>query len=73
MATGSCPECEGDIRFIGPPRKGHAVTCPTCGAYLKVVSESPIELDWSNGDLEGYLDASDDDEDEDEDDGSDFD
>lgn len=73
MATGSCPECEGDISFIGPPRKGHDVTCPTCGAYLKVVRESPIELDWSNGNLEGYLDASDDDEDEDEDDGSDFD
>jgi len=73
MARGSCPECNGDISFDGPPRKGHEVTCPTCGAYLKVVSGSPIELDWSNGNLEDNIENSFDDEDEEEDDDSDFD
>ncbi len=73
MARGYCPECDGEISFDGPPRKGHEVTCPTCGASLKVVSESPIELDWANGDLEEPADVSYDDEDEDDDDDTDFD
>ena len=73
MANGYCPECDGEISFDGPPRKGHKVTCPTCSAELMVVRAAPIELDWADGDWEDTADESFDDEEEDEDDDTDFD
>lgn len=67
MPKGYCPECDAEIRFDGSPRKGHEVTCHKCGAFLKVSSESPIELDWADEDLddEDWEDFDDDDEDDD--------
>lgn len=50
MTTGNCPECDGSITLGSSLRKGLMVTCPNCGAYLKVISESPIELDWADDD-----------------------
>ncbi|MBN2556245.1 MAG: hypothetical protein JXA97_09945 [Anaerolineales bacterium] len=47
MPESFCPECEGKIRLSASPSKGDNVTCPACGAYLQVVSTSPIELDWA--------------------------
>jgi uncharacterized paraquat-inducible protein A len=62
MPTGHCPECDGAINLGSSLRKGLQVTCPKCGAFLKVISESPIELDWADDDWD------DDDDDEYEDD-----
>jgi lysine biosynthesis protein LysW len=50
MTTGHCPECDGAINLGSKLRKGLLVTCSKCGAYLKVISESPIELDWADDD-----------------------
>jgi lysine biosynthesis protein LysW len=61
MANGFCPECDSEIKFKEAPRKGFEVSCRSCGANLKVIGESPIELDWADEDL-------DDDWDDDEDD-----
>lgn len=60
MPTGYCPECDTDIKFNSSPRKGQEVSCPGCGAYLKVASESPIELDWAD---DGWEDFDEDDDD----------
>ena len=60
MATGYCPECDSDIELGKSPRKGQLITCPSCGAYLMVVGESPIELDWAI-DEDEYDDSEDDD------------
>jgi lysine biosynthesis protein LysW len=64
MTKGFCPECDSSINFGSNLRKGLLVTCPNCGAYLKVISESPIELDWADDDWDDY----DEDEDFDDDD-----
>jgi lysine biosynthesis protein LysW len=60
MATGYCPECDSDIELGNPLRQGQLITCSSCGAYLMVVSESPIELDWAIED-DDYDDSEDDD------------
>lgn len=52
MSKGYCPECDGSIKLGSSLRKGLLVTCPGCGAFLRVISESPIELDWADDDLE---------------------
>ncbi len=46
MAVGYCPECDSDINFTNEAHMGQKVTCSGCGAYLKVIGISPIELDW---------------------------
>jgi lysine biosynthesis protein LysW len=46
MPTAFCPECDNSIRFDTSPTKNDHVTCIKCGAYLKVIGLSPIELDW---------------------------
>jgi lysine biosynthesis protein LysW len=56
MTKGYCPECDADIRFDVAPRVGDLVTCPSCGASLKVVGESPIELDWADDTWDDYED-----------------
>jgi hypothetical protein len=74
MSNGYCPECDGEVGFKGPPRKGHKVTCPSCGTELKVVQASPIELDWADGDWEANgFDPLDDGDEDDDDGGTDFD
>jgi lysine biosynthesis protein LysW len=49
MSVGFCPECDSDINFYSEAQMGQKVTCPSCGAYLKVIGLSPIELDWVYG------------------------
>ena len=46
MAKGYCIECDAALNLGKSPRKGQRVTCFKCGTELKVVSISPIELDW---------------------------
>jgi lysine biosynthesis protein LysW len=47
MAVGWCPECGSEIG-LGPSAELAArVTCPSCGAYLEIISLSPVELDWA--------------------------
>jgi hypothetical protein len=63
MTTGFCPECDADVKFKKPPRIGFEINCPGCGALLKVIADSPIELDWADDvwdDLDDPDDADDD-------------
>ena len=43
---GACPECDADIYFSNELFLGLKKTCPECRSELKVISLSPIELDW---------------------------
>jgi len=45
MASARCPVCEDIITFGIPLKLYQPVTCPTCLAYLQVVSVNPFELD----------------------------
>lgn len=56
MSVGFCPECDSDINFMNEAQMGQKVTCSTCGAYLKVIGLSPIELDWVYDIDEDYYD-----------------
>lgn len=47
MPKGYCIECDTPIKLGNSPTKGQQVTCVKCGAFLEVVSVSPIELDWA--------------------------
>jgi len=44
-----CPACEEKFRLNARPRMMQLVNCPACGMTLRVVSVSPIELDWLDG------------------------
>jgi lysine biosynthesis protein LysW len=47
MTAGRCPECGSEIG-LGPSAELSArVVCGGCGAYLEVISLSPVELDWA--------------------------
>lgn len=44
---GTCPACVQDI-LLGPGTEpGARTVCPNCGAYLEVLSLSPVQLDWA--------------------------
>lgn len=47
MAEGYCPECDNAVKLGAQPKIGQHVTCMHCGAYLEVMSLSPVELDWA--------------------------
>lgn len=47
MAKGYCIECETKLKLGNSPTKGQLISCVRCGAFLQVVSISPIELDWA--------------------------
>ncbi len=59
MPTGTCPECEADVRVDTDADKGETVQCEECGMALEVVGLDPVELD--------IVEEEDYDEDEDED------
>jgi uncharacterized protein YbaR (Trm112 family) len=48
MPSTACPECETQIPMSKSAREGEALTCKTCGSYLKIVSLYPFELDWDD-------------------------
>jgi lysine biosynthesis protein LysW len=62
MPKGHCPECDADIPFNGAVKTGLEVTCRNCGAFLKVISVSPIEMDWADTDWDDDWDDDDDDD-----------
>lgn len=71
MSKAFCPECDRGIEMGNNPHQGQMVTCQNCGAYLKVIGLSPIELDWADDDWD-YDDEDYDDFDDDESDDYDF-
>lgn len=68
MTESFCPDCDSRIQLGRTPRVNDHVSCPSCGAYLQVVSITPIELDWAydeddaEGDYEYEYDGDDYDE-----------
>ncbi len=50
MEMGFCPECDADIAVGKKPFVGQKITCGNCGAYLRIISLSPIEIDWADDD-----------------------
>jgi hypothetical protein len=42
-----CVHCDHRIDLGLGIGVGRRVACPACGAYLEVISLSPIELDWA--------------------------
>jgi len=42
-----CVHCDQRIELELSAGVGRRVTCPACGAYLEVISLSPVELDWA--------------------------
>jgi alpha-aminoadipate/glutamate carrier protein LysW len=50
-----CPECEADIEIDEfDVDKGEIISCPECGVDLEVVGLSPLELELSAEDEEGW-------------------
>ncbi|MCC7240669.1 MAG: hypothetical protein IT180_01985 [Acidobacteria bacterium] len=59
-----CPECDSDIELDELEVEiGDELTCSECGSLLRVVNDSPVELE---SDDEDDLDDEDDDDDEDD-------
>ena len=58
MTAGYCPECDSTLP-IGRAVEGLRVTCPQCGAYLEVISVSPLEFDWADDDEDDDIDEDD--------------
>lgn len=67
MAEGFCPDCDSTVDVGSNPKRAQTVTCGSCGAYLQVISVSPVELDWAYDDDEVDVEYEYDDEDFDED------
>ena len=70
----TCPVCDGAIDVDEEDvDEGDTVSCDECGADLKVVSTSPLELesvedlDEDDDDEEGFLDDEEEEEESDED------
>jgi len=70
----TCPVCHGDIDVEEEDvDEGDPVSCDECGADLKVVSTSPLELesaedlDEDEEEEEGFLDDDEEEEESDED------
>ena len=62
MEMGFCPECDADISVGSKPSIGQQITCASCGAFLRIISLSPIEIDWADDDFDYDDDAEDTDE-----------
>ena len=60
-----CPECDSDIELDELEVEiGDELTCSECGSLLRVVNDSPVELESDDED-----DLDDDEDDEDDEDG----
>lgn len=42
-----CPACDARIHFSGKPKVGDVIVCHECDETLKVISVTPLRLDWS--------------------------
>ena len=51
MSQGICPKCGSGILFDHPPAPEERVKCHGCGDILKVVTLSPLGLEWAWEDL----------------------
>jgi lysine biosynthesis protein LysW len=51
MVRGQCPSCRAAVVFEDIPKVDQRIVCAGCGDVLKVVSVSPIELEWAYEDL----------------------
>ncbi|MGB3713192.1 MAG: hypothetical protein WA996_02065 [Candidatus Promineifilaceae bacterium] len=44
---GVCLACGSEILFRKRPKRGQLVSCRVCDSLLKVVTFSPLELEWA--------------------------
>jgi len=51
-ATASCPDCGRTIHLRSRPREGLRFICSSCGSYLELISQEPMELDWAYGEFD---------------------
>jgi lysine biosynthesis protein LysW len=51
MVDCACPTCQEIVTFSEMPVLGERTICEGCGDVLKVVSLSPIKLEWAFEDL----------------------
>jgi lysine biosynthesis protein LysW len=51
MVRGQCPSCHAAVVFKDVPNVGQRIICAGCDDVLKVVSLSPIKLEWAYEDL----------------------
>ncbi len=42
-----CPACDARIHFSRRPNLGDVIVCHECDETLKVISLTPLKLDWS--------------------------
>lgn len=62
-----CPECDSDIDVEKDDVDiGDELSCPECGALLRIAGESPLELELADDDEDDDEDEDDDGEEEDE-------
>jgi lysine biosynthesis protein LysW len=54
MASAYCPDCDKRIVVDPTPSVGKKLTCPHCGAFLEVVANGPLKLDWAREESDGY-------------------
>lgn len=45
IASGYCPECDGNIPIAADSEEGEVLICAECGAELEILSLSPLTLD----------------------------
>ncbi len=45
MSLTMCPQCDREFIVTGDPSLGQPVTCPACGARLRIVWLDPCELE----------------------------
>ena len=62
MPYAICPGCDADVYVSGKPTLGRQTRCPECDAVLAVVSENPLELDWTEEEDEGLCSVEEDEE-----------
>jgi lysine biosynthesis protein LysW len=46
LITTRCPRCHARLSFSRAPESESWQCCPECGASLRVVSTTPLELRW---------------------------
>jgi lysine biosynthesis protein LysW len=47
MTKATCPECDANVLFSSAPKVSQRVCCAQCRTMLKVISLTPLELDYA--------------------------